>query len=133
MIELKNARRSALRDWRPNREWFMRISLVVVMLIAAGMVEAQHKARMKATESSDVARGEEVYEKSCAICHFATSAEKKIGPGLKGIMKREKFSNGWKVDDENLRRWIEDGGKNMPPSRLNGEQIREMIAYVNTL
>lgn len=133
MSGLKNIWRSSWEDWAPKCDWFMRIILVVAMVVAAGMAGAQRKPAMKAAEATDVARGQKIYEKSCAICHFATSPEKKIGPGLKGLMKKEKFSNGWKVNDENLRKWIEDGGKNMPPSHLNKEQIRELIAYVKTL
>jgi cytochrome c len=133
MAAPKNIRRSAPEDGGQKRERFIGISVIGVMLFAAGIAGAQRGTRVKSTEASDIARGQEIYEKSCAICHFATSMEKKIGPGLKGIMKKEKFSNRWKVDDENLRRWLEDGGKNMPPSRLNGEQIRELIAYVKTL
>ena len=109
------------------------LAFVTALLLAAGMARAQRNVGVKATEASDVARGEKTYEKNCAICHFAASPEKKIGPGMKGIMKKEKFSNGWKMNDEDLRRWIEDGGKDMPPSHLNREQIRELIAYVKTL
>jgi mono/diheme cytochrome c family protein len=103
------------------------------LLLTAAAGAAQRETSMKSTPASDEARGQKIYEKSCAICHFASSAEKKIGPGLKGEMKRETFANGWKVNDENLRRWIESGGKNMPSSPLNREQIREVIAYVKTL
>lgn len=109
------------------------LAFVTALLLAAGMAGAQRNVGVKATEASDVARGEKIYEKNCEICHFAASPEKKIGPGMKGIMKKEKFSNGWKMNDENLRRWIEDGGKNMPPSHLNREQIRELVAYIKTL
>src|SRR5439155_5310621 len=34
-------------------------------------------------------RGKQVFEQKCAMCHFADSDQKKIGPGLKGISKRE--------------------------------------------
>lgn len=115
------------------REAFILILAITSLFFVVARADAQRGVEIRATEASDVARGRKIYEKSCAICHFATSTEKKIGPGLKGTMKRDKFSNGWKVNDENLRRWLEDGGKNMPPSRLNGEQIREMIVYVKTL
>lgn len=107
--------------------------VIFALLLGCALVDAQRENRMRSTEASDVERGQKIYEKKCAICHFATSAEKKIGPGMKGIMKNEKFSNGRKVNDEDMRRWIEDGGKNMPPSRLNVEQIRELIAYLKTL
>jgi hypothetical protein len=51
------------------------------------------------------------------------------------LMKRERFRNGMKADDENLRRVIERGGKDMPGFRssLKLMQIRDLIAYVKTL
>ena len=81
------------------------------------------------------ARGKEVYRMSCGICHFETSAQKKIGPGLKGIYKRGKFADGKGVDDKAMRAWIESGGKDMPPFRdvLTSAQIADLIAYLKTL
>lgn len=115
------------------RAWSSFLCLALVVLSAWALANAQRANRLESTEASDIDRGQKIYEKSCAICHFSASPEKKIGPGMKGIMKKGKFSNGWKVNDENMRRWIEIGGKNMPPSRLNAEQIRELIAYLKTL
>ncbi|HEV2183001.1 MAG TPA: cytochrome c [Candidatus Acidoferrales bacterium] len=115
------------------RAWSSFLSLALALLYACALANAQRGNRLKSTEASDIDRGQKIYEKSCAVCHFSTSPEKKIGPGMKGIMKKGKFANGWKVNDENMRRWIEAGGKNMPPSRLNAEQIRELLAYLKTL
>jgi mono/diheme cytochrome c family protein len=106
---------------------------MTTLLLTAATPGAQRKPRMAATENSDIARGQKIYGKSCEVCHFAASTVKKIGPGLKDIVKKEKFSNGWKVNDENLALWIERGGKDMPPSHLNREQVRELIAYLKTL
>ncbi len=60
---------------------------------------------------------------------------KKIGPGLKGLTARGKFSDGKKVDDESLKAWIEKGGKDMPGFKdsLNDAEIRDQIAYLRTL
>jgi len=90
---------------------------------------------MKEPETEDVAKGKQVYGAKCEICHYSTSTEKKIGPGLAGLMKRERFRNGMKADDENLRRVVERGGKDMPGFRnsLKSAQIRDLIAYVKTL
>lgn len=115
------------------RTCILSIAFVVALLLATVKARAQHDTRVGPTEAADIERGQKIYEKNCVICHFGTSAEKKIGPGLKGMMKRDRFLNGWKANNENMRRWIVNGGKNMPPSRLNNEQIRELIAYVKTL
>ena len=81
-------------------------------------------------------RGKDVFEKKCAMCHFADSDQKKIGPGLKGISKRGTFTvNGNKVTTESLRTWIENGDSQMPGMKdsLDAAQIRDVVAYVKTL
>ena len=89
-----------------------------------------------AKDPAAVARGKEVFQQKCSICHFDTSDAKKIGPGLKGLNKRGTFSvNGNKVTDENLKTWIENGDNLMPPFKetLEEAQIKDVIAYVKTL
>jgi cytochrome c len=83
-----------------------------------------------------VARGKDVFDKKCAICHYAENDQKKIGPGLKGLSKRGTFTvNNNKVTDETLRTWIENGDTLMPPFKdvLDPAQIKDVIAYVKTL
>jgi cytochrome c2 len=82
------------------------------------------------------ARGKDVFEKKCAMCHFADSDQKKIGPGLKGLSKRGTFSvNGNKVTTEALKTWIENGDSMMPGMKdsLDPAQIKDVVAYVKTL
>lgn len=86
--------------------------------------------------SAAAARGKEIFEQKCAVCHYADSDAKKIGPGLKGISKRGTFTvNNNKVTDENLKTWIENGDTLMPPFKevLEAPQIRDVVAYVKTL
>jgi cytochrome c len=115
----------------------------VVALAAAGAVYAQNAPAKKKVQSGStkgssaaVARGKEVFDKKCAVCHYADSDAKKIGPGLKGLSKRGTFSvNNSKVTDETLKNWIENGDTLMPPFKdtLEAEQIKDVIAYVKTL
>jgi mono/diheme cytochrome c family protein len=115
-------------------------------LVAAGMAMAvwaqdpPAKTTNKKTASSkstgSAAKGKEVFDQKCSICHFADSDAKKIGPGLKGISKRGTFTvNNNKVTDENLKSWIENGDTLMPPFKdvLDEQQIKDIIAYVKTL
>lgn len=70
------------------------------------------------------------------MCHYDTSAQKKIGPGLKGISKRGAFTvNGNKITDDSLKNWIENGDQLMPPFKdtLEAGQIKDVIAYVKSL
>jgi mono/diheme cytochrome c family protein len=88
------------------------------------------------TDTAAVARGKEVFDKKCAVCHYADSDAKKIGPGLKGMSKRGTFTvNNNKVTDEALTTWIENGDTLMPPFKdvLDPAQIKDVVAYVKTL
>jgi mono/diheme cytochrome c family protein len=84
--------------------------------------------------NANLTDGKLVYDQKCEACHYSTSSEKKIGPGLAGLMKRSKFKNGMAANNDHLRRVIERGGKDMPGFRdsLTGRQVRDLIAYVNT-
>ena len=79
--------------------------------------------------------GQTVFNTYCAICHHSASMETKVGPGLKGLGKREKFADGNKISEDTLRAWIEKGGKNMPAFKetLTTEQIHDVIAFLKTL
>jgi len=82
------------------------------------------------------AKGKQVFEQKCAMCHFADKEDKKIGPGLKGISKRGIFIvNGNKVTTESLTKWIENGDSQMPGMKdsLEPGQIKDVVAYVKTL
>src|SRR5258708_40373423 len=115
----------------------------VVALAAAGAVRAQNAPAKKKVQNSStkgssaaVARGKEVFDKKCAMCHFADSDAKKIGPGLKGLAKRGTFTvNGNKVTTEALTTWIENGDAMMPGMKetLEPGQIKDVVAYVKTL
>ena len=86
--------------------------------------------------AATVARGKSLFQQKCSICHYDTSDQKKIGPGLKGLAKRGTFSvNGNKITDDNLKNWIENGDQLMPPFKdvLEAAQIKDVIVYVKTL
>jgi cytochrome c len=94
------------------------------------------QATSKSAPNAAVARGKSLFQQRCSICHYDTSEQKKIGPGLKGLSKRGTFSvNGNKITDESLKNWIENGDQLMPPFKevLEPAQIKDVIAYVKTL
>ncbi len=116
----------------------MKFLLTIPILVASVVFPIRQitaRGQAKDSEAADAARGKQVYAQKCEICHYSASREKKIGPGLAGLMKRETFHNRMKADDENLRRVIERGGKDMPGFRssLKTAEIRDLIAYVKTL
>jgi mono/diheme cytochrome c family protein len=82
-----------------------------------------------------VVKGKEVFSGQCAVCHYAESTDKKMGPGLKGLFKREKMVNGKKPNDQNVRAKIDQGGNGMPTYRemLSEEEKTDVVAYLKTL
>jgi mono/diheme cytochrome c family protein len=118
---------------------------LIVAVVALGLCTlavAQDKPAKKsagassAKDSAAAARGKDVFTAKCAVCHYADSDAKKIGPGLKGIGKRGTFTvNNNKVTDESLKTWIENGDNLMPPFKevLEQAQIKDVVAYVKTL
>ncbi len=119
--------------------WLACLSLVATATLFAQAPDkdaARHKAASNASPTpADIEKGKKLFDSKCAICHFSASPVKKIGPGLRDLLKRGTYADGKPVDDTSLRVWIEKGGENMPGFRdsLNAEQVRDLIAYLKTL
>jgi mono/diheme cytochrome c family protein len=79
--------------------------------------------------------GKEVFDQNCMVCHNADSADKKIGPGLKGLFKHPKLVDGKAVNDANVRTKINEGGNGMPSYKdnLSDQEKDDVIAYLKTL
>ncbi len=108
------------------------------ILTFAGTVLAQSSTKKPsaAANAEAVKRGKTIFQEKCSLCHYDTSDQKKIGPGLKGLNKRGTFSiNGNKITEDALKTWIENGDQLMPPFKdvLEPDQIKDVIAYVRTL
>lgn len=88
----------------------------------------------KSAAKGDPQKGKSVFEQ-CSVCHSADSTEKRMGPGLKGLFKRSKLSNGKKVTEANVRAVIEAGGNGMPAYKemLSDEEKDNLIAFLKTL
>ena len=87
-----------------------------------------------ADKKGDPAKGKEVFEQ-CGVCHNTDTDEKKIGPSLKGLFKRDVLKNGKKVTDDNVKAVINTGGNGMPSyaDMLSEEEKANVIAYLKTL
>jgi mono/diheme cytochrome c family protein len=110
--------------------------MAVAVLAQDPPAKTTPKKTAASKSSGTAAKGKEVFDQKCSICHFADSDARKIGPGLKGISKRGTFTvNNNKVTDATLKTWIENGDSLMPPFKdaLDDQQIKDVIAYVKTL
>jgi|SRR5208283_1705385 mono/diheme cytochrome c family protein len=87
-------------------------------------------------QKGDAAKGKEVFESNCSVCHNSDSEEAKIGPGLKGISKKAKMSTAdKKPTDANILQKVNEGGNGMPPYKdtLSDAEKTNLIAYLKTL
>jgi cytochrome c len=104
-------------------------------VLAVGAVLAlSGKVMLSAPPKGDAAKGKVVFEQ-CAVCHNADSDEKKMGPGLKGLFKKDKMANGKKPGDATVLAKINDGGNGMPAYKdmLSDDEKDDLVAYLKTL
>ncbi len=114
----------------------MCVAVIFGALAGGGTLLAQTSGKKAGgADAAAVGKGKSVFQQKCSVCHYDTSDQKKIGPGLKGLSKRGTFANGNKITDESLKSWIQNGDQLMPPFKdvLEEAQIKNVIAYVKTL
>lgn len=80
--------------------------------------------------------GEAIYKKNCNMCHFPDKADKKLGPGLKDLLKNKELPLSHKPATEaSVREQIEKGSKAMPAfgKKLSAADLDALMAYLKTL
>jgi mono/diheme cytochrome c family protein len=139
-------RRQLRNHSRTTRSGFARF-FPLILFIAALAVSPRYLSAQALRKDSDTnptvtiraadqkAFGKDLFRQHCASCHFAETSAQKIGPGLKGLYPRLTFSDGKKVTDAALGKWIESGGKNMPGFKetMRPDEIRALISYIKTM
>lgn len=87
-----------------------------------------------AQKKGDAAKGKEVYEQ-CGVCHSADTDEKKLGPSLKGLFKKEKMTNGQKPTEANVMTIVNKGKGSMPAFAdvLSDEEKMDLLAFLKTI
>ena len=81
------------------------------------------------------AKGALVFQTNCSACHLTDSTGKKIGPGLKGLFKGDKFPiSGRPITEENFRSLLKKPIAKMPPfGHLPNEEVEALVEYLKTL
>jgi len=103
-----------------------------MICLLAGSVAAYGQTK------GDAAKGKPVFDANCSLCH-STAADQKVGPGMKGLFKKAKLSNGKPVTDANVLEKINNGGAatggQMPAMKtvLSDADKANVIAYLKTL
>ena len=105
----------------------------VKLLLAGAMVFTSSSLY---AQKGDAKAGKEVFENNCSVCHNSDSADVKVGPGLKGLFKKDKMSTTGKAPtDANVTAKINEGGNGMPAYKdiLSDADRANVIAYLKTL
>src|SRR6516225_1668983 len=110
------------------------VNMYRLRAVAICVVLAAGSKIMLSAGKGDAAKGKAVFEQ-CAVCHNPDSDEKKMGPGLKGLFKKDKMTNGKKPTDANVRSRIDEGGSGMPAYKdmLSDQEKDDLLAYLKTL
>ena len=113
--------------------------VVLLVILTLGAAAAQQKSagakKTVAKKGADPAAGQRLFKENCAVCHWADKAEKRIGPGMKGLFKREKLFDSRPVSEENVHELILKGGGKMVgfEDKLEPKQVDAVMAYLKTL
>ncbi len=92
--------------------------------------------------SSDAQRGGQLFvDRTCANCHTVTGtpANQRIGPDLTHLASRRMLAAGAAENTpENLAIWLHDPNtfkpdSNMPNLQLSTDDVRDLVAYLETL
>jgi cytochrome c2 len=83
----------------------------------------------------NIERGASLFKKKCSGCHFSDKEENKIGPGLKSILKKEKFpASGRAANTDNIIKQLKNPILSMPSfSSLSEQDMAALMAYLKSL
>jgi mono/diheme cytochrome c family protein len=87
------------------------------------------------TDAASIERGRSIFAASCVFCHTVESRETEVGPGLQGILKRERLpASGRPATPENLYRQLRQPYRSMPSfaKSLSDDDVANLMAYLNT-
>jgi len=89
----------------------------------------------KRSEHELLDTGRALFTQYCSSCHLSDSTERKVGVGLKGIMKHPTLPiSGQPATEKNIRKLLQMGFQDMPPfPDLKQEEVEALIAYLKTL
>lgn len=96
----------------------------------AAIPEIPVKTDLKSIES-----GRALFQANCAACHTTESTAPKVGPGLQGVLKREKLpASGRPATPENVYRQLMHPYRQMPSfsGKLSEDQMQDLIAFLAT-
>jgi len=89
----------------------------------------------EAALEGNIERGAVFFNSKCNACHYPDREDKKLGPGLKNILKKERFPHsGRPANIENIKSQLMRPILTMPAfSNLSEQELADLLAYLETL
>jgi mono/diheme cytochrome c family protein len=111
------------------------VLLVGAMGLAAGMAGCRSlpPSKPESQWTMEEARGAQVFQQSCAKCHYPTTTHGLHGPGLQALTKLKAMPSGAPPTDERMTETILRGHGTMPGTALSDDQLHDLLAYLHTL
>lgn len=83
----------------------------------------------------DPEKGSALFESKCSFCHYSDREDSKMGPGLKGILKRETLPiSGRPANVESIKQQLMTPVSSMPPfTSLTEQELADLLAYLEIL
>jgi len=81
----------------------------------------------------DEGRGAIVFHSYCAKCHYPTTTRGLHGPGLQALYKQKYLPSGAPANDDRITATILRGRQLMPATKLDDDQLHDLLAYLHTL
>lgn len=107
-----------------------RVILFSISIIFLGAHSAQPQSTGKRKDASKGKDKDVVAQ--CTGCHNIDTDEKKVGPSLKGLFKRQKLLDGSPATEANIRLVIKRGRGGMPRygDILTADQVDSLVAFL---
>jgi cytochrome c len=105
-----------------------RVILFSILIIFQEAHSAQSQGIGK---REDASKGKDVVAQ-CTGCHSIDTDEKKVGPSLKGLFKKQKLLDGSPATEANIRLVIKRGRGGMPTygDTLSADQVDLLVAFL---
>jgi mono/diheme cytochrome c family protein len=112
------------------------------LLLAAGAVVAMPLAGCHSVAppkplnelNAQEARGHQVYQAHCAVCHYDRIAEPLHGPPMRGVFKKQYLPSGAPANDERVSATVMHGRNLMPAQpQTDPQELEDLLAYLHTL
>lgn len=107
-----------------------------VLMVTAGLMvgcKPLPPSKPSSQWTPEEARGAQVFQQSCARCHYPTTTSGLHGPGLQAITKIQSMPSGAPPTDERLTSVILHGRGEMPATPLDEDRMHDLLAYLHSL